>query len=701
MIFLRSHRRPFWPWFLPVWLIFLAVTAAPRAQAAAGDLDAFNAPVTGSAIAVGSIAAQPDGKVIIAGQFTQVLGVTRNYLARINADGTLDTGFNPNPNAMVKSVLVQADGKILLGGDFTALQPNGAVAATTRNYVARVNGDGTLDTGFDPKASSTVTCFAVQTDGRVLLGGSFTALQPNGAAVATTRNHLARVNADGTLDPDFNPNANADASCLVVLEDGRIVVGGGFTSFQPNGAAVATARKCIARLNADGTVDPGFDPQADAGVLTIALQADGKMVVGGYFNGFHPNGVASSPGRNRIGRLNADGTLDLGFNPTAKFTVAIPPSVNPIVYTVAVQTDGKVLLGGVFNTLQPNGAATGTTRKYIARVNADGTLDTGFDPNANSTVFGVALQADGKVFLGGGFTILQPNGAAAGTTRRFSARLLNDPANQTLTAPDATQVLWSRSGAGPEVSQVTFERSTDGGANWTALGTGTRIGTTANWRLTGLSLPASGRLRARARDGASGGFFGSSSGMIEQVSTFTLPTVTAANDTLSRLNTSRVAKVPVTTLLANDTATSGVLSLTSVQSALPTGATVAVVGNFVVYTALATNSGNGSFTYTVGNGTDSVTATVTVSEITATTPVFGPNSASITTANGGADFLVKFIGVPGYAYRVQYTTDLTPPYTWLDFSPTPADYTAPDGGVFQHLDVAPGGNRFYRAIPKP
>ena len=643
MIFLRSFRRPFWQWLLPVWLILLAVAVAPRAQAAAGDLDALNLSI-GSGVYVSAMAAQPDGKLIIAGWFRQVLGVTRNYLARINADGTLDTGFDPNANSIVQSVVVQPDGKVLIGGNFTTLQPNGAAVATPRNYIARLNADGTLDLGFNPKANNVVYCLAVQADDRVLLGGGFTTLQPNGAAVATTRNRIARVGADGTLDLGFDPNSNDAVECM-------------------------------------------------------AVQADGKVVLGGYFAAFRPNGALSDTLRRRIARLNSDGTVDPGFNPTAIHT-AINPTVNPHVLSVAVQADGRVLLGGNFTALQPNGAAAATARRFVARVNADGTLDPGFDPEANITVVGLAMQADGRVLVGGSFSTFQPNGAAVAMGRGQFARLLNDAVTQTLTVPDATQVQWSRSGAGPELSQVTFEQSLDGGTTWTVLGLGTRVGTTASWQRTGLTLPASGQLRARGRTSTSG-YYGGGSGLIEQVASFAFATVTAANDTLSRLNTSRVAKVPVATLLANDTATTGTLSLTSVQGALPAGATVSVLGNFVVYTAPATNSGAGSFTYTVGNGTDSATATVTVSEITPPTPDFGSNNAAITTANGGADFVTQFIGVPGYAYRVQYTTDLTPPYIWNDFTPTPADYTAPDSGVFQHTDVAPGGNRFYRAIPKP
>src|SRR5262249_52799650 len=144
-----------------------------------------------------------------------------------------------------------------------------------------------------------------------------------------------------------------------------------------------------------------------------------------------------------------------------------------------------------------------------------GTLDTGFDPNANNTVFGVSLQADGKVLVGGNFTALQPNGAASSTTRVNFARLLNDAATQTLTNVGLTQVNWTRTGTIPEVSQVTFEMSTNNGVSWTTLGSGVRVGSTANWQLTGLSLPSSGQLRARGR--TSGGYLNACSGIIESL----------------------------------------------------------------------------------------------------------------------------------------------------------------------------------------
>jgi uncharacterized delta-60 repeat protein len=295
--------------------------------------------------------------------------------------------------------------------------------------------------------------FALQEDGKILLGGLFSTLRPNGAFSPTARNFIARVNVDGTLDSSFDPKPNSHVSSLAVQADGKILIGGEYTTLQPNWALSATARNYIARVNADGTLDPGFDPK--------------------------PNGIG--------------------------------------VYSLALQVDGKILLGGVFTALQPNGAVSATMRNYIARVNADGTLDTSFDPSPNGSAF-MLVQADGKILLGGQLTTLRPNGATSSIPRSRFARLNNDSVSQTLSVPNATQLLWQRGGAAPEISQVTFELSIDGGTIWTALGNGVRIGTTANWQLTGLSLPAAGQIRARGR--TTGGRHGGSSGLVEQVQVF-------------------------------------------------------------------------------------------------------------------------------------------------------------------------------------
>src|SRR5437667_8168668 len=109
-------------------------------------------------------------------------------------------GFDPNPNGFVYAIAVQTDGKILIGGDFTTLSPNGGVAVT-RNHIARLNPDGTLDTAFDPNANDWVYSIAVQADGKILAGGEFATIggQP--------RNHIARVDAHAGQEDTSHLNA--------------------------------------------------------------------------------------------------------------------------------------------------------------------------------------------------------------------------------------------------------------------------------------------------------------------------------------------------------------------------------------------------------------------------------------------------------------------------------------------------------------
>ena len=175
----------------------------------------------------------------------------------------------------------------------------------------------------------------------------------------------------------------------------------------------------------------------------------------------------------------------------------------------------------------------------------------------------------------------------------------------------------------------------------------------------------------------------------------------AGADGLNRPNTTTVAKVLKSVLLANDSDADGdPLTLTAVGNALPAGATVTLAGNFVVYTAPANNAGNGSFTYTLSAGAHSVTGTVTVTE-TSTSGGGGGTPNYLTLVPSGNDFVVTFLGVPGGSFRVQYTTSTAPPYVWNEFAP-PAIYTAAPNGVFTHTDVNPPGPvRFYRAVSNP
>jgi uncharacterized delta-60 repeat protein len=364
-----------------------------------GALDSgFENGVSGADYTVYSLALQNDDKVLVGGYFDTVNGVGRNGTARLNADGTLDRGFqNGLPGTggqsrnFVDAVAEQSDGKLLVGGDFTKLNGVG------RNRIARLNADGTLDSGFQNGLSGPdgdVSSVALQSDGKVFIGGRFTTV--NGVS----RTNIARLNADGTLDNSFqNGLSGADHSVnsVALQSDCKVLIGGYFTMV--NGVA----RGRIARLNADGTVDNGFQnglPGADYSVNSVALQSDGKVLIGGYFT--MVNGVV----RGRIARLNANGTVDNGFQ--NGLPGVGPPFDRSSVDSIAVQSDGKVLIGGFFYTVN------GEDRFGIARLNADGTLDSGFQNGPYGgvqDVNSVKVQSDGKILIGGPFTTV--NGVPA------------------------------------------------------------------------------------------------------------------------------------------------------------------------------------------------------------------------------------------------------------------------------------------------
>jgi len=221
---------------------------------------------------------QSDGKVLVGGQFTAVNGVTRSRVARLNADGTLDTGFLngfSGPDNAVYSVAAQSDGKVFIGGGFET------VNGVNRTFVARLNADGGLDGGFLTGLSGNadgVRSVAVQSDGKVLVGGLFTAV--NGVS----RTNIARLNADGSLDSGFLnglSGANDAVYSVAVQSDGKVLIGGNFT------AVNGVGRTNIARLNPDGAMDSGFLSGlsgADSDVWSVAVQTDGRVLIGGFFN---------------------------------------------------------------------------------------------------------------------------------------------------------------------------------------------------------------------------------------------------------------------------------------------------------------------------------------------------------------------------------------------------------------------------------
>jgi uncharacterized delta-60 repeat protein len=344
-----------------------------------------------------SLAVQSDGKIIIGGRFTSYQATSRGYVSRLLSDGILDTAFltaGSGANGSVYTTTLQTDQKILIGGYFTSY--NGI----SMNHVARLDTDGSLDSSFlvtGSGANNSVYCFAVQTDGKILIGGSFTSY--NG----TPAGRVARLDTDGNLDSSFlatGSGANDSVYCISVQTDGKILIGGYFTSF------AGIARNTIARLNMDGSLDTSFPASgigANGYLYSMAVQTDGRILIGGGLTEY--NGTAQG----YLARLETDGSLDSGF-------VANPGADNPVL-SISVQPDGRILIGGNFT------AYNGTPQGYISRLNIDGSLDTSFLPigtGFNNFVDTITLQADGKILIGGWFTRYN------GIDRAFVIRIWGD-----------------------------------------------------------------------------------------------------------------------------------------------------------------------------------------------------------------------------------------------------------------------------------
>jgi uncharacterized delta-60 repeat protein len=348
-------------------------------------------------------------KIVVGGAFTTFNGNTRNRLTRLNSDGTEDTSFYTNLgtafNSNANSIYVQSDTKILVGGNYNIFNGN------TRNFLIRLNSDGTEDTGFYTNLgtgfSGTINSVNVQSDGKILVGGVFTTLNGN------TRNRLTRVNSDGTEDTSFYSNLgtafNNQVYAIAIQSDGKILVGGQFTQLNSN------TRNRLLRLNSDGTEDTSFYMNLGTGfsstVVSIDVQSDGKILVGGIYTTLNGNI------RNRLVRLNSDGTED------SAFYTNMGTAFGGLINDIRIQSDGKILVGGNFTTFN------GNTRNRLLRLNSDGTEDTTFYTNLGtgfvSNVSDINIQSNGKIVIGGLF------GTFNGNTRNRLVRLNSDGTEDT------------------------------------------------------------------------------------------------------------------------------------------------------------------------------------------------------------------------------------------------------------------------------
>ncbi len=375
-----------------------------------------------------SLAIQPDGKILLGGYCR---GVSNDdfCIARFNPNGTLDTTFRSSGKVIQpigsghdfgQSLAIQPDGKILLGGHCCI--NNNRYSFSIARFNSDGISDGTLDTSFGDsgkviqgiyttqgnqttQTQATGQSLAIQRDGKILLGGRCLII------MGFNEFCIARFNPNGTLDTDFGspdgyiiqslyPSEDWGYSLAIQPDDGKILLGG--SCINPNNAN--RWEFCIARFNSDGISDGTLDTSfGNSGRVrqaigsgnnwgqSLVIQPDGKILLGGYcHNGSNFDFC--------IARFNPNGTLDTTFGTGGKVIQPIS-SADDKGYSLAIQTDEKILLGG-----------TCDGDFCIARFNPNGTLDTTFGNggkviqpigSSDDEGYSLAIQPDGKILLGG------------------------------------------------------------------------------------------------------------------------------------------------------------------------------------------------------------------------------------------------------------------------------------------------------------
>lgn len=505
---------------------------------------------------------QPDGKLLVAGEFTLFSKLSDGegddddgdgdvdadgnaiadedadafFIARLNADGTFDQNFSPIPNRTVRAMELQPDGRIILSGEFSALFPNDAEYGTGRAGLARINPDGTVDTTFNPNPDDEVFAILALPDGNTLIGGDFTTLGQEavlyiGGEFAHLNDvdlpRLARVQPDGNPDGAYRPAPDAAVRALVGLPDGRLLVGGAFTTL------FGTSRPYLGRLEIDGRLDPSFAPEINGELRAIVIDQEGGLIIAGAFT------VVNGEPRGGLARINHGGELDAGWTPTIEGTVD----------ALAVTVDGRLVIGGDLV------AVNGVARDTLARLHQDGTLDSAFTPTIDGRVNAVSVRADNRLTLGGAFATINgtespriatlntdgslwaagdagTNGTvlalaldregravAGGTFARFGevsrsllgrTRIDSSFGQAMAIDADGRGLTWLQTGGAAAPAAVRVAVST-GDGDWIDRGLATRVAGADAWRWTGAPLPIEGEYTVRVRMLAPGTRWGSGS----------------------------------------------------------------------------------------------------------------------------------------------------------------------------------------------
>jgi uncharacterized delta-60 repeat protein len=358
---------------------------------------------------ISSIAIQSDNKIILAGSFDTFNGAERKNIVRLMPDGSVDSSFDP---AMLLSTFSGGIEKIVChqGGIICA----GVKFAGNVVYyeILKLNADGSLDDTFKAAPANVPINVGVVEDpflevlgnDKILFSGLFNRIG------ITPRSGLAILQNNGSLDTSYNPLIGGPAivKALAIQPDGKSIIGGRFNYV--NG----TPSNNIARLNKDGSIDDTFKQNigigVDLDVNVIKIQKDGKILLGGSFDTFN-----NSTGTGNLIRLNPDGGLDNSF--TAKVQLRY---VGIGINVIEILPNGKILAGGVFNFVNNNDI------NGLVKLNEDGSLDDTFNQqllSADQAVSAIAIQSNGNVIVGGE---VYPNGGGFLLKTNSAGQLLNN-----------------------------------------------------------------------------------------------------------------------------------------------------------------------------------------------------------------------------------------------------------------------------------
>jgi uncharacterized delta-60 repeat protein len=400
---------------LLIWLGTLQTWSAP------GDPDpSFNPPqITGGLpTSVFAITIQPDGKILLGGNFTRISGTLQRGVARLNADGTLDTTFSPtNVPPDIRAIAVEASGGILLGV---------GTPSTSEPAMLRLGSDGTTDQAFANSSRSGATPRGVwsiltQEDGNILAGGG----TPSSLC-------LRRLLPNGLADTTFPPNYGSEkVEAMAFGTDGRIFAAGGLA-----------AHRGIARLETNGLPAPFvLGVPLNFVAHTLAVQPDGLVIAGGQFSN------VGSVSRTNIVRFSPGGQIDVNFN------AGIGP--NGEIRSLVLDSNNRIIVGGNFSTFNRLPSAG------VARLEANGALDIGYNSAAGVGLADpvLALQSDGSLLVGGASTDGHPIRRLLGVERASAApTVVVSPSQVNLTIGQAVTFTAFASSAKP----VTYQWSTNG-----------------------------------------------------------------------------------------------------------------------------------------------------------------------------------------------------------------------------------------------